>query len=152
MSQARRGYAGPRLGVLIGLVVAFAQQAFPAAADATDDYPIPRRIIETRCTAEQYLAAARDRSPVYYERYLIDLHNHAAEIQRAAIDQAHWFFSLSPIERRATSEEWATHFADPLTEAWPNWGKIFFNNKGVVAKATEACADYRADDDSVWQR
>jgi hypothetical protein len=41
--------------------------AFPgvAAADATDDYPIPKRMIETTCDAEQILAATRDTSPVY---------------------------------------------------------------------------------------
>ncbi|WP_203457225.1 DUF5078 domain-containing protein, partial [Mycolicibacterium sp. CBMA 361] len=38
--------------------------AGPAAADASDDYPIPHRIIITTCDAEQYLAAARDTSPV----------------------------------------------------------------------------------------
>ena len=39
-----------------------------ASADATDDYPIPHRMIITTCDAEQYLAAARDTSPVYFER------------------------------------------------------------------------------------
>ena len=42
-----------------------------AAADATDDYPIPHRI-STPCTLDQYMAAARDTSPVYFERYMID--------------------------------------------------------------------------------
>ena len=28
-----------------------------ASADATDDFPIPRRVIATNCTAEQMLAA-----------------------------------------------------------------------------------------------
>jgi len=32
----------------------------PAAADATDDYPIPNRILKTTCTVDQYMAAARD--------------------------------------------------------------------------------------------
>jgi len=36
-----------------------------AAADATDDYPIPHRMIITTCTAEQILAAARDFTPIY---------------------------------------------------------------------------------------
>ncbi|WP_264077614.1 DUF5078 domain-containing protein, partial [Mycolicibacterium houstonense] len=39
-----------------------------ANADATDDYPIPNRILKTPCTAEQIMAAARDVEPVYYER------------------------------------------------------------------------------------
>jgi hypothetical protein len=30
-----------------------------AAADSTDDFPIPSRILHTTCTAEQILAAAR---------------------------------------------------------------------------------------------
>jgi hypothetical protein len=32
----------------------------------------------------------------------------------------------------------ATNFADPMTLAWPNWAKIFFNNKGVAAKESQA--------------
>jgi Domain of unknown function (DUF5078) len=35
-----------------------------AVADATDDYPIPRRMIITTCTAEQIMAAARDFAPI----------------------------------------------------------------------------------------
>jgi hypothetical protein len=54
--------------------VAFAGSA---AADATDEYPIPHRMIITTCTAEQILAAARDFGPIYYERYMIDNHNRA---------------------------------------------------------------------------
>lgn len=44
--------------------------AFPdtAAADSTDGYPIPHRMIVTTCTAEQILAAARDFAPICYER------------------------------------------------------------------------------------
>ncbi len=36
--------------------------AGPAAADASDDYPIPHRIIITQCDVEQYMQAARDTS------------------------------------------------------------------------------------------
>ena len=137
------------IAVLTG---AFAATAFPAsaAADATDDYPIPHRIIVTTCTAEQILAAARDFAPIYYERYIIDKHNKSPEVQQAAIDNAHYFFSLSPQDRRAHSEQMATNFADPMTASWPNWAKIFFNNKGVAAKETDHCADYPPDDMSVW--
>jgi hypothetical protein len=39
-------------------------------------------------------------------------------------------------------EQVATH--------WGNWAKIFFNNKGVVAKETDNCANYPPDDQSVW--
>ena len=138
--------------VIAVLTGAFAATAFPAgaAADATDDYPIPHRIIVTTCTAEQILAAARDFAPIYYERYIIDKHNKSPEVQQAAIDNAHYFFSLSPQDRRAYSEQMATNFADPMTASWPNWAKIFFNNKGVAAKETDHCADYPPDDMSVW--
>lgn len=135
---------------LAGLGIAAAALPGTAAADSTDDYPIPRRIIATTCDAEQILAASRDTSPVYYERYMIDYNNHSPQVQQDTQDKMHWFFSLSSADRRAYSEEMATHFADPLTAAWPNHAKIFFNNKGVVAKSTEACAGYPRGDMSVW--
>jgi hypothetical protein len=69
-----------------------------ASADATDDYPIPHRMIITTRTAEQILAA----------------------------------------------------YGEPLAFQWPNWAKIFFNNKGVDAKETENCASHPPDDESVW--
>ena len=34
----------------------------PEAADATDDYPIPNRILKTTCTVDQYMAAVRDKA------------------------------------------------------------------------------------------
>ncbi len=130
--------------------VAATSLAATAAADSTDDYPIPRRVIRTDCSAEQMLAASRDLSPIYYERYMIDYHNKPLATQQATQDKMHWFFSLAPEQRRAYSEELATNLADPLTVAWPNHAKIFFNNKGVVAKSTEACSQYPRDDLSVW--
>ena len=134
------------------LTAACAATAFPAiaAADSTDDYPIPHRMIVTSCTAEQILAAARDFTPIYYERYIIDKHNKSPQVQQAAIDNAHYFYSLSPADRRAYSEQMVTNFADPMTASWPNWAKIFFNNKGVAAKETDNCANYPPDDMSVW--
>jgi hypothetical protein len=122
-----------------------------AAADATDDYPIPHRMIITTCTAEQILAAARDFTPIYYEWYIIDKHNKPPEVQQAAMDSAHYFYSLSPLDRRAYSEQMATNVADPMTLAWPNWAKVFFNNKGVAGKETDHCAQYPPDDQSVWE-
>ncbi|MCV7085057.1 MULTISPECIES: DUF5078 domain-containing protein [Mycobacteriaceae] len=133
-----------------GAAVAAVLLPATASADATDDFPIPRRVIHTDCSAEQMLAASRDLSPIYYERYMIDMHNKPVQVQQATIDKMHWFFSLSPEQRRAYSEELATNFADPLTVAWPNHAKIFFNNKGVVAKSTTACDQYPRDDMSVW--
>ncbi len=126
--------------------------AGPAAADATDDYPIPRRMIETTCDAEQILAATRDTSPVYYERYIIDKKNRPLDVQQGAIDRIHWFYSLNSVERRAYSEEIATNiFGEPMAQRWGNWAKIFFNNKGVVAKSTDVCMNYPPGDMSVWE-
>jgi Domain of unknown function (DUF5078) len=150
MRRNRLG-SGVRGGVaVVALGIAATALAGTAGADATDDYPIPHRIIMTTCTAEQLLAAARDYEPIYYERYIIDKHNKSPEVQQAAIDSAHYFFSLSPADRRAYSEQMVTNFADPMTAAWPNWAKIFFNNKGVTATETENCAKYPPDDMSVW--
>ena len=78
-----------RAGIAV-LTAAIAATAFPAnaAADATDDYPIPHRMIITTCTSEQVLAAARDFAPIYFERYIIDKHNRSPEVQQAAIVDA----------------------------------------------------------------
>lgn len=125
--------------------------AGPALADATDDYPIPRRMIHTTCDAEQYLAAVRDADPVYFERYMIDRSNRPADVQQAAMDRIHWFFSLDPVARRQYSEDTATNvYYEQVATRWGNWAKIFFNNKGVVAHATEVCMNYPPGDMSVW--
>ena len=125
--------------------------AGPASADATDDYPIPHRIIVTTCDAEQYLQAVRDTSPVYYQRYMIDRNNRPADIQRMAEDRIHWFFSLDPVGRRQYSEDTATNvYYEQVATHWGNWAKVFFNNKGVVAKATDVCVNYPAGNMQVW--
>ena len=122
-----------------------------ASADASDDYPIPHRIIVTTCDAEQYLAAARDTSPVYFSRYMIDMHNRPADIQQMAQDRIHWFFSLDAVGRRQYSEDTATNiYYEQVATHWGNWAKIFFNNKGVVAKATDVCQSYPKGDLNVW--
>lgn len=137
------------------LALALGAAAFPktAVADSTEDFPIPRRMINTTCDAEQILAATRDTSPVYYQRYMIDFNNHP-NVQQATIDKIHWFYSLTPAERRNYSENFYPQLAgaggDPLWFAWPNHFKIFFNNKGVVAKATDVCNNYPPGDMSVW--
>ena len=121
-----------------------------AAADATDDYPIPNRILRTSCTAEQVMAAVRDVRPVYYERYMIDYNNKSPQVQQAAQDRIHWFFSMDYAGRRQYSENIATDiYYEQLAFAWPNWAKIFFNNKGVAARATDVCEQYPTDM-SVW--
>jgi hypothetical protein len=122
-----------------------------ASADASDDYPIPHRMIVTTCTAEQILAAARDFTPVYYERYIIDKNNRPPDVQQAAVDRIHWFFSLDAAGRRQYSEDTATNvYYEQVATHWGNWAKVFFNNKGVAAKETDHCADYPPDDQSVW--
>jgi hypothetical protein len=118
--------------------------------DSTDDFPIPRRMIATSCDAEQVLAAARDFTPVYYQRYMIDYNNHP-NVNQDAQNKVHWFYSLSPADRRAYSANFYAPQIDPLNLAWPNHMKIFFNNKGVVAKETENCQKYPRGDMSVWQ-
>ena len=130
---------------------AFLGAAGPANADSTDDYPIPHRIIVTTCDVEQYMAAARDTSPVYFERYMIDRSNRPADVQQMAFDRIHWFFSLDPVARRQYSEDTATNvFYEQTATRWGNWAKLFFNNKGVVAKATDVCMNYPKGDMSVW--
>jgi hypothetical protein len=125
--------------------------AAPASADASDDYPIPHRIIITQCDTEQYMAAARDTSPVYFERYMIDRSNRPPEVQQIAFDRIHWFFSLDPVARRQYSEDTATNiYYEFVATRWGNWAKLFFNNKGVVAKATDVCMNYPKGDMSVW--
>lgn len=122
-----------------------------AAADAADDYPIPDRILQTSCTTEQLMAAARDVKPVYYTRYMIDENNKAPELQAAVRDRIHWFFSMDYAGRRQYSQDIATdiHY-EQLAFAWPNWAKLFFNNKGVAARATDVCAQYPPDDQTAW--
>ena len=123
----------------------------PAGADATDEYPIPSKILKTPCTAEQILAATRDTNPVYYERYMIDYNNKSPEVHRAVQDRIHWFFNMDYAGRRQYSEDTATNaFYEQLAWNWPNWAKIFFNNKGVVAHATDVCMNYPPGDMSVW--
>lgn len=124
-----------------------------ASADATDEYPIPSKQIETTCDAEQYLAAVRDTSPVYFERYMIDKSNRPPDVQQMAVDRIHWFYSLDPVGRRQYSENTATNvYYEQVATRWGNWAKVFFNNKGVVAKAAAMCMTYPRGDLSVWNR
>ncbi|WP_328362802.1 DUF5078 domain-containing protein [Mycobacterium sp. NBC_00419] len=140
------------LVVLLTLIFAVGVAiAAVSLADATDDYPIPGRTLRTTCTAEQILAAARDVEPVYYERYMADYNNKSPEVQQAVKDRIHWFYSMDYAGRRAYSEETATNaFYEQLAWIWPNWAKVFFNNKGVAAHTTDICKQYPRDDTSVW--
>lgn len=140
------------LSVLMLAVLTLSVPTGVASADATDDYPIPNRILRTNCTAEQILAAVRDVRPVYYERYMIDYNNKSPELQQAVRDRIHWFFSMDYDGRRQYSEDIATDiYYEQLAFAWPNWAKLFFNNKGVAARATDVCAQYPPGDQGVWQ-
>ncbi len=122
-----------------------------AAADSTDDYPIPNRMLKTTCTVDQYMAAVRDTSPVYYERYMIDYNNRPLDVQQGARDRIYWFFSLDYAGRRQYSENTATNvYFEQMATRWGNWAKLFFNNKGVVAHATDVCNEYPVSDPAVW--
>jgi hypothetical protein len=136
--------------VVAGAIAATAFAA-PAAADATDDYPIPNRILKTTCTVDQYMAAARDVEPIYYQRYMIDYNNRPPDIQQGARDRIYWFFSLDYAGRRQYSEDTATNvYYEQMATHWGNWAKLFFNNKGVAAHSTDVCAQYPPSDPSVW--
>jgi len=122
-----------------------------ASADATDDFPIPNRILKTTCTVDQYMAAVRDSQPIYYQRYMIDYNNRPADIQQAARDRIYWFFSVVDVGRRKYSENTATNvYYEQVATHWGNWAKLFFNNKGVAAHGTDICAQYPPSDPSVW--
>ncbi len=152
MSNHKRSKGLLRAGVA-ALAVSAGLAAVPgiAAADATDDYPIPNRILKTTCTVDQYMAAARDTSPVYYERYMIDYNNRPLDVQQGARDRISWFFSLDYAGRRQYSENTATNvYFEQMATRWGNWAKLFFNNKGVAAHATDVCNSYPVTDPSVW--
>jgi len=150
--RSRLVTAALRAGVLaVALTATLIAATGIAAADATDDYPIPNRILRTSCTAEQIMAAARDVRPIYYSRYMIDYNNKAPGLQQAVQDRIHWFFSMDYAGRRQYSEDTATNaFYEPLSWQWPNWAKLFFNNKGVAARTTDTCAQYPPADPAVW--
>jgi Domain of unknown function (DUF5078) len=140
-----------RLIAAVGAVAALVATPGIAAADATDEYPIPSNMLKTTCTVDQYMAAVRDTSPVYYERYMIDYNNKSPDVQRWARDRIAWFFSMDYAGRRQYSEDTATNaFYEQLAWNWPNWAKLFFNNKGVVAHGTKSCATYPPSDPGVW--
>ncbi|WP_141868683.1 DUF5078 domain-containing protein [Arthrobacter sp. SLBN-53] len=149
MSRNRCALAGLAAAAVVTLAAGVAPGV--AAADATDEYPIPSSMLKTTCTVDQYMAAVRDTDPVYYERYMTDYNNKSPEVQRAARDRITWFFSMDYAGRRQYSEDTATNaFYEQLAWNWPNWAKLFFNNKGVVAHGTAVCAGYPPADPGVW--
>ncbi|MHA3021503.1 DUF5078 domain-containing protein [Mycobacterium sp. BMJ-28] len=142
---------GIAAAALAGAITTGIATSAVSSADATDDYPIPNRILKTPCTAEQIMAAARDVEPVYYERYMIDYNNKPAGDQQGTQDRIHWFFSMDYAGRRQYSEDTATNaFYEQMSWRWPNWAKLFFNNKGVAAHTTDICMNYPAGDMTVW--
>ncbi len=111
--------------------IAATSLAGPASADATDDFPIPHRMIITTCDTEQYMAAARDTSPVYFERYMIDRSNRPADVQQQAFDRIHWFFSLDPVARRQYSEDTATNvYYENVATHWGQLGQALLQQQG----------------------
>jgi hypothetical protein len=143
--SVRAGIAALAMGGAIGASAGIAH------ADATEEYPIPNRMLKTSCTAEQIMAAARDVEPIYHERYMSDYNNKAPDVQQAVQDRIHWFFSMDYAGRRQYSEDTAINaFYEQLAWNWPNWAKLFFNNKGVAAHTTDICAHYSPNDASVW--
>ncbi len=92
------------------------------------------------------------RPPVYYQRYMIDYNNRPVDVENAARDRIYWFFSLDAVGRRQYSEDTATNvYYEQMATHWGgNWAKLFFNNKGVVAKATDVCMQYPQADPAVW--
>lgn len=98
-------------------------------------------MLKTTCTAEQYLAAVRDYDPIYYTRYMIDKNNKPQQVQDATIDRIHEFFAKDYAGRREESEVFAVNYPpEALTSQWPNWGKIFFNNKVSLPRAPRIAA------------
>jgi hypothetical protein len=83
--------AAPLIPLMAVVVLGATSSTAVASADSTDDFPIPRRIIATSCDAEQYLAAARDTSPAYFDRYMLDKSHRPTEVRQAAVDRIHWF-------------------------------------------------------------
>ena len=149
-SVSARSVLRTGIAVVAGGIAATAF-AGAAAADATDDYPIPNRILKTTCTVDQYMAAARDVEPIYYQRYMIDYNNRPVDVENAARDRVYWFFSLDYAGRRQYSEDTATNvYYEQMATHWGNWAKLFFNNKGVAAHSTDVCAQYPPNDPSVW--
>ncbi len=136
-----------RFGATVVAVLSVLTLSVPpgvSSADATDDYPIPNRILHTSCTAEQILAAVRDVRPVYYERYMIDYNNKtlpscSRRSGIGSIGSSRWTMASAGSTRR-TSRPTSTTSSWFL--AWPNWAKVFFNNKRAAARATDVCAQY----------
>ena len=159
-------------------VVSVAAMALPAvaAADASDDYPIPNRILKTTCTVDQYMAAVRDVEPIYYQRYMIDYNNRPPDIQQGARDRIYWFFSLDYAGRRhiprtprptSTTSRWqltgatgpssssTTRASRPMVPTSAPPTRRTTRPCGIgddVSAATESdnCANYPLDDRSVW--
>ncbi len=71
--------------------------------------------------------------------------------QTGARNRIYWFFSLDYAGRRQYSQNTATNvYYEFMATRWGNGAKLFFNNKGVVAHATEVCMNYPPSDPSVW--
>ncbi len=77
------------------------------------------------------MQAARDTSPVYFERYMIDRSNRPADVQQIAFDRIHWFFSLDPVARRQYSEDTATNvYYEFVATRWGQLGQAVLQQQG----------------------
>jgi hypothetical protein len=159
----RTGLAALALGASVtGPAAAFAPSAAKADPQpdytngyvhSTDEYPIPRRMLVTTCTAEQLLDAAKDYTPMEFDRYMMEYKKHGPDLEERAQERIHWFLSLPPGvdgPRRDVSEQMAATLFDPLDVLYTDNAKLFVNNKGVVAKMTENCSKYPKDDQTAW--
>ena len=92
-------------------------------------------LIETECLGRTYTTKTASRDLTISQPTLPD------DWQGTAL----WFRPLGPSATTPTVHSRpslrVTNFADPMTLAWPNWAKIFFN-RGVAAKETDNCANY----------
>lgn len=83
---------------------------------------------------------------------MIDYNNKSADVQQAARDRIGWFFSMDYAGRRQHSENIATDiYYEQMAFRWPNWAKLFFNDKGVAARATDGCGPHPAGEQGVWR-
>ena len=93
------------------------------------------------------MAAARDVEPVYYERYMIDYNNRPPRSSRppatGSIGSTRWITPGGGPTRRTPPP---TPSTNSWPSNWPNWAKLFFNNKGVAAHTTDICANHPPND------
>jgi len=72
-------------------------------------------------------------------------------VQQAPATACSRFLSRDYAGRRQYSEDTATDiYYEQMAFRWPNWAKLFINNKGVSAHGTDVCNSDPPADPSVW--